>query len=281
MMISETSAGCSDGSGSIPSDRTPGKLLRLCLMAVTIAAFAVTSTGIARAQTYPTTVPYKGGPTMSNPKIYPVFIGNYWSTPTGFFPQLNIIIYLIDFVGFINGTGAPANSVPYLTQYGITSSSLQTQITVPWQDGAVSDSDIFAILWSLESSGQLPRFDPNALFVVFPGVGEWPGTGAHLGYHKYFSVPFLASGYYAVVFPGAPVSQSLGSSHEIQEALTDPGVSYGSFGWAFDAAHEICDDATCGHAEGNYVSFFANGIPIIGCADNTLGGVCTSTGYIP
>jgi hypothetical protein len=211
--------------------------------------------------------------------IVPLFLGNYWSTPTGAFDQLSTTLYLIDLVDYISGVGAPADQQPYLTQYGITSASIQNAVNVAWPDGQLSDASIQSEIWSLKSSGQLPA-SPTAIVMVFPGEGITPGAGTNVGYHQGFPIYFVPA-IYAVAFKGGNVSQSLLSSHEIQEAATDPAWNFIQMGWGVDPSHEICDDATCGVPSGQYKSFTSNGITIIGCADNTQGGQCTSTGYIP
>jgi hypothetical protein len=247
---------------------------------------AVTSqAGIAHSQTYPRTVPSHGAGThMTDLIIYPVFIGDYWFTQSGIGDFFADIIYLADFVGYINGLNAPANQKPYLTQYGISTASLQPAIRVGWANGNISDASIVSELWSLQQGGQLPLIGlPNRLFMVFVGTGITPGAGVPgLGYHKDYTTTFSVFQTYGVVFEGSPVvTQIVGASHEIQEAATDPYWNLGTLGWAVDSSHEICDDVTCGDAPGTYQSFTANGITIIGCADNTQRGRCTTTGYIP
>lgn len=260
--------------------RRAGAQLRQCFIILALTALTLRP-GLAHSQTYPMPVPYRGGGFMNGPAIYPLFIGNYWSTQAGLLDRFSVVLYLANFVNFMNGANAPANQKPYLTQYGVGSASLQNIVTVGWSNGQLSDTSIQNEIWALQQSGQLPPTGRNVLIMVFPGTGLTPAAGTSLGYHRAFQVLFSAPYFYGVVFKGGNVSQSVGSSHEIQEAATDPGWSYGGIGWAVDAAHEICDDATCGDPAGQYKSFTSNGITIIGCADNTQGGRCTTTGYIP
>lgn len=251
------------------------------LIAMTVAVITL-NLGVARSQTYPRPVPYRGGPILNNVEIIPVFIGDYWSTSGGISAGISLEFYMLDLAGFINGSEAPAGQVPYLTQYGITSVSIGPSVTAGRANGTLSEMQIESILWNLHNSGQLPPLGSNVLIMVFAGNGLTPGIGATLAFHRAFGfLGLLATGYYGASFPGGDVPQGEAASHEIQEALTDPAWSNNHLGWAFDASHEICDDATCGHAEGDYVSFVSNGITIIGCADNTQGGQCTTTGYIP
>jgi hypothetical protein len=71
-----------------------------------------------------------------------------------------------------------------------------------------------------------------------------------------------------------------GTSHEIFEAVTDPFLNQpgNPLGWLHgDAGHEVCD----GNCPNGANPFVANGSSMSGGNDNTLGGACTITGFIP
>jgi hypothetical protein len=67
---------------------------------------------------------HQAGQALSQPTIYQLFYGNWWSeTAVGQAEMNNIKQYVNGLVGYINGKGAGSAQVPLLRQYGVLSAS--------------------------------------------------------------------------------------------------------------------------------------------------------------
>jgi hypothetical protein len=118
------------------------------------------------------------------------------------------------------------------------------------------------------NAGKLHAFDAHTLIMVFLGTGSSLSTGKGKGYHHSEST----TAFWAAVPQNAGPSLARVTSHEVFEAATDPADDH-SKGWISangDEANDSCDSPVT-------LPFG----PIGGSADNTQGGTCSTTGYIP
>ena len=126
-------------------------------------------------------------------------------------------------------------------------------------------SDVLNIIHTNQSNGSLPPYGPNTLIIVFPSDGfGLAGRKDGTGYHG--SESLVA--FWAVV-PQGPML-SLMSAYEIFDAATNPAIDQ-TPGW---------DDVAGGCPASVIFNMPTPPYSLLpGPADNTLGGVCSTTGY--
>jgi hypothetical protein len=254
------------------------------LIVVVIAILAQTRQ--SNAQTH---IVYNGGPIIANAIIYPVYYGSAWTTAAINSQQS----YLTNLTNYVSGAGAPAGQSPYLRQYGVTSAFVAPAVTIASPVKNLTDGDIRTIIHSAQGARTLPAYASNILIMVFPATGFTPDgcayswkdsrcdqNGVSLSYHRsesttsFYGVTFADT--HSTIWPFNEIS-----SHEIFESMTDPAWFSNAAAWNNTAATEICDDSACQPTNQTANVFTANGIPMLGCADNTHNGTCTTSGFIP
>jgi hypothetical protein len=167
--------------------------------------------------------------------------------------------------------------------------------------GLLNDDNIRSIVSNARAAGQIPSTDANALVMVFPSVDFTPNScgedksdappnhdgncqnSVHGAYHNAIRAsggfPDLA---YGVVFEreAEPVSRREGGvSHEMFEASTDKLFGVAGFeAFIRGDGEEICD--LCPNVLQPNSALHVNNIDLSSGVDNTLGGLCTSTGYV-
>jgi len=239
---------------------------------------------VRAAEAQSTHIGYHNGPVMRNVRIWPIYYGTPWTTPAGVTARNNQNAYLAALANYISGIGAPAGQSPTVRQYGVLSASAGGNFpVVPAAATMLNDSQIRSIISTQQAAHTVPNYASDVLIIVFPASGfTWntcgqPGADGNCdnivwrAYHHNVS----STGYYAVTFADQgswPMNEI--SSHEIQEAATDPTLG----AWNNGGDWEICDDKACGGSSAPV--FTANGINILSCADNTRGGICPSSGFI-
>ncbi len=141
--------------------------------------------------------------------------------------------WLAGYVGYLNGQGVPVGQEHVLQQYGVSGATLGPYHTESSAPASATDADVHNKVVSLQGSGALPGFSYERLILVFTKGIAFSGYGTQwCAYHGQWA----PGAYYAICpYPSAggcgantPVQswQSV-TSHEIEEALTDPGVGSG------------------------------------------------------
>jgi|ERR1039458_2457573 hypothetical protein len=210
---------------------------------------------------------YKGGPVLSNFKIYPLYYGAW--TPAQIKAQQD---YLAGLTAYISGVGAPKGEVPMLTQYGVVGASVAKEATAnPKASGSLTQKELVKIINN--NIGKLHAFDTHTLIMVFPGAGSTlPGcTGC--GYHASES----NTAFWAVVPQNAGPTLALVTAHEVFESATDPADN-NTKGMISKNGQEAVDGCNSPIPKFPFISLSFGQIP--GAADNTQGGACNKTGYI-
>jgi hypothetical protein len=258
---------------------------RIAAATIATAVIAVLS-GEARA--VPMT--YHGGPVLSTFKIYPLYVGSFWSTAVGATAVANQQAYLAALAQFISGVDSPSGQRPYTRQYGVVSASVANASITPGNPVPMNDSDIRTTITTAQSRGGLPAYGANVLIMVFPGPGfvadrcGQPGADARCdngvwwGYHN-SAGPDATFG---VTFNDVGPNLAIVSSHEVIESATDPAGGTGRDAWSGDGINpnfgqEACDGGWAGTGS----TFTYHGQPLVQCVDNVLGGKYTVTGFIP
>jgi hypothetical protein len=211
---------------------------------------------------------YKGGPVLARFKIYSLYWGQW--TPAQIDAQQE---YLKNLTAYMSGDDAPKGEVPMLRQYGVNKASVGGYSTAaPGAAKKLSQQDIVNIMNN--NAGKLPPFDIHTLIMVFLGAGSNLTTGKGKGYHHSES----NTAFWAAVPLDAGPTLALVTAHEVFEAATDPGDD-NSKGWISDNGNEAVD--TCNSTGYPFITLTSWKIQIPGAADNTQGGTCNTTGYIP
>ena len=171
---------------------------------------------------------WKGGPVMAWPELVSLFWGD--------FPQANITAmqgYLSAYAGYLQNHGAPAGQKCVVSQYCVKGGTVGTSYVQAAQPRNASEADVKSLIQSLQQQGHLPAFSPSRLFVVFThGITfnnygtEWCGYHGSWGAGQYFAIiPYPTVNGCGSSSPDA--SWESVTSHEINEAATDPGVGSG------------------------------------------------------
>ena len=199
--------------------------------------------------TAPPQLTYRGGPLLTNVKVYPIFWGSAWHGS-----QSQLMTHITDFFKFVLTSPLLDQMAEYNTpQLKIGHGSLvgTTVLTSPGPPKTTTDTAVRHMLQNQISLGHpVPKPDANTLYFVYlpPGVtvvqGGSKSCQAFCGYHNAFSNQI----FYAVMpYPGCTgctgglnVLDALTStsSHELCEAITDPIPGQG---WYDDANGEIGD----------------------------------------
>ncbi|HYX67684.1 MAG TPA: hypothetical protein VE825_01015 [Terriglobales bacterium] len=230
--------------------------------ALAIAVLSLLSGGQpAWAQKHPP-LEHKGGPVLSNFKIYSLYWGQW--TPAQIKAQQ---AYLKGLAGYISGVGSPKGEEPMLRQYGVKQASVTGYAKAnPKAVKSLSKDEVVNIIKN--NAGKLPAFDADTLIIVFLGKGSSLTTGPGRAYHHSES----NTAFWAAVPQNAGPTLALVTAHEVFEAATDPGDD-NSKGWISANGSEAVDQCS------TIVTLSFGQIP--GAADNTQGGTCSKTGYIP
>jgi hypothetical protein len=215
--------------------------------------------------------------------IAPLYVGSNWGGPTSS-AVLEHQRLLNNLADYVSGTYLPPTGfATFLQQYGVVA---KVTVAAPIVDTtqaarAICDSDIQTFITTNQgNANHLAAYGPDTLIMVFPSTGFTSNcqTTATFAYHRalhanaYYGVSFADS---ALVGAGAPFT--IVTAHEIFESATDPytGVTPNSPAWLNSSTgQEICDGA-------GWPSFGFNGVQILGCWDNSLLGVASTTGYDP
>jgi hypothetical protein len=206
---------------------------------------------------------YRCGPVLETFKIYPLYWGKW--TPEQIKAQQE---YLKGLTAYISGVGAPKGQEPTLRQYGVNAASVADPPARANPEGekSLTEQEIENIIKN--NARKLPAFDTHTLIMVFLGTGSSLSIGKGKGYHHSEST----TAFWAAVPQNAGPSLERVTSHEVFEAATDPGFDQ-SKGWISADGQEANDGC-------NSPVTLPFG-PIGGSADNTQGGTCSTTGYIP
>jgi hypothetical protein len=183
-------------------------------------------------------VVYHGGPLLQNVQAEPVFYGRYWNTAVGQQQAAD----LDNFLSFLTNS----SYMDMLNEYNVGRGQLVDRGIVAGTTSSAASVDDTAIQQILDSDialGLLPAANANRLYIVFtaPNVDVTLGgqDSAHnfYGYHDFFTGTPGEQVYYAVIahpvgngtFYNLNAFQTLTkvTSHELAEAVTDPGVG----GW--------------------------------------------------
>ena len=169
-----------------------------------------------------------GGPIISWPELVSLFWGDFTQA------QITAMqTYLSDYGRYLQSAGAPPGQKCVVAQYGVQGGSSGVSHTVSAQPGNASEADVQNLITGLQAQGTLPGFAANRLFLVFThgmtftGYGvDWCGYHSSWGDAQYFAlIPYPTEGGCGSDAPDASW-QSI-TSHEINEAATDPGVGSG------------------------------------------------------
>jgi hypothetical protein len=194
-------------------------------------------------------VTYHSGPVLRNVEVEPVFYGQYWNSLAGQQQASD----LDNFLSYLTNS----SYMDMLGEYGVARGELVNHGIVAGTATSAASVDDTTLQQTLDNDiadGLLPPPDTNRLYIVFtaPNVDVTQGgqDSAHnfYGYHDFFAGPAGAQIYYAVIahpigngtFYNLNVFQTLTkvTSHELAEAVTDPGVG----GWYDDrTGYEIGD----------------------------------------
>jgi hypothetical protein len=141
-------------------------------------------------------------------------------------------------------------------------------------------NSIERIVENARAAGLVPNTNSNVVILVFPSF-DFARTGdANVGTAYHTTETNGAHASVGVLFERvdepAPLMESV-ISHETFEAATDPFAT--PLAWA-NPSGELCD-GPCTSGSAPTGNFTANGVQMSTGFDNTLGGACTSTGYIP
>jgi hypothetical protein len=205
------------------------------------------------ASSTPTTFATRGsGPIIASAKLYAIYWGDFTSA------QITANqTYLAGLASYVSGAGASPYNEPTVAQYGTLAARVIgsfTDTTLP--TSSIGGSDVLSHIQSLQSSNMIPAADPNTLFMLFThGITFNDGYGAATGYCAYHS----NSG--NLIFSLDPYPEATGTgltcglggwngltevavwqaqtSHELQEAVTDPKPHSG---WT-----EVGDDCNWGN----------------------------------
>jgi len=201
---------------------------------------------------------YRGGPVISNVKVYAVFWGSNVSNQSQLASFYGTLVNS-PYVDWLSEYDTPTQNIG---RGSFQSSYVDTNAPT---DSQLSDDQIQQELAQLIDSGALPAPDANTLFMVhFPAGVDISMSGSQscqqfCAYHSSFTHG-SGSVYYGVMpdFSGACAScggeqtvfnsTTVVASHEVAEAMTDPNIGVANatqdekqLGWYDDTYSEIGD----------------------------------------
>lgn len=199
------------------------------------------------AKTY--TLTYNGGPLITRPEVFVVFLGSAWkknTTDTGFiqrfFPSI-LSSSLMDQLQEYN-TGS--------YKYGYGKFLGSAILTHTYRGKKISDTQIQNLLKKWIAAGQVPPAGKQTIYFVYtpPGIqvtaGQEASCTVFCGYHDAIDSNIF---YAAMPYPscngclgGLTTQQSLSvtSSHELCEAMTDPVPGNGWYNAAKGESGDYC-----------------------------------------
>jgi len=181
------------------------------------------------------------GPVLSFAQIVPVFYGD-WSNGV----DETALTYLIGFKSWVAGAGDPGSSdgrfdarnlgfEPVLRQYGIWGASLTQPYYFAGSSSPLTENSVVSSIHQWQTQGLLPPTTGNTIFVVFVNGfssydWETPTTCAK------HAVNANDATLYALVSldgcTGGDIQQfERLTSHELEEAMTDPYMFLLQYGW--------------------------------------------------
>lgn len=216
---------------------------------------------------------YHNGRIMANPRYYAIYwngaVANSTSTSLGYATiSAQVASFAASFAKGTNWSNDPADDYEIVQQYN-DSTGASPAATLPYDgtfvDGqstksSIKDSAIRTYLAGLFNGGKVPA-DANTIYgVYFPSGMRVSLTGgascsSFCGYHSHFSYNGLQIKYAVFPYPdcsgcrltGKTVADMLTivGSHEIREAVTDPGDNNAN-AW-YDSAGYEADDKCAWH----------------------------------
>lgn len=175
-------------------------------------------------RTVPTDITYHGGPTIPNVQVNDIVMGAQSLDTTALMQAL-----VRDYLPLLG------------PNYGIGTGSLRSSMNVAALPGNPTDAQIQNLLMQEIKSGAVPSPGPNQLYMVFLAPGQSVADISGKSYHGYFFTPGIGAIYYAVIYGNQQTS--VGTSHELAEAVTDPDSFSGYIDWSLEggAAGEVAD----------------------------------------
>jgi hypothetical protein len=239
----------------------------------------ISLSGGALAQPHPP-LQYQGGPVLQNFEIYPLYFGAWSDADIGAHHE-----YLVDLAAYMSGDGAPPGQEPVLWQY--TGSAIVTvagaKTTNPGATPhALTNSELVTIISNAQAASppKLPAYGLKRLLMVLPAHGfTLQGRPAGSAYHASNS----PSQFWAVVPYDSGPNINVVTAHEVFEAATDPSDFNAPLGWIGTPLAKNPPEAVdgCNNPLSTYPFITLSFGQIPGAADNTQGGACSTTGYIP
>jgi hypothetical protein len=193
-------------------------------------------------------VTYWGGNVLPNVKVQGLYVGDQWSSNATLAGQLNYLD------GFLNNVVNSRymdmlNNAGYGVGRGSAVGGVISFANLP-AGSTLEDSTLQSWLGYYVDHGNVQAADANTLYVCFvePNVIVHSSDGTSVsnfrGYHTAFASPNGNVVRYAVIaYPRGSVNNGSVSflsdldsitkttSHEIAEAVTDPDIGYGTWGW--------------------------------------------------
>jgi hypothetical protein len=173
------------------------------------------------------TIVYGGGPTIPDVVVNPIVM----QQPGVAMPAMNVNAFFPLLV---------RDYLPLLAPYGIGAGTMgPTETISPVLGKNPTDYQIQLFLLNQIQAGVLPQNGPNQLYFVVLPYGYSVADVGGLGYHSFFPMPNGSLVYYAVADGSGTSQMALDISHELAEAVTDPGPNFGYNGG--DPTSEIGD----------------------------------------
>jgi hypothetical protein len=175
---------------------------------------------------------YQGGPLLYSAELVSFYWGNFTLAELSTMQN-----YLKNLAAHISGINAPAmaNQVPVLWQYNCVCAHLGAMYNQRNPPASSTDAGVQAMVLGLQVTGHLPAFSPSRLIIVFTKGISFSGYGVIPGWCGYHSA-WGTDQYYALVpqpTAGAACATDDNTawesvtSHEVQEAMTDPSPGTG------------------------------------------------------
>jgi hypothetical protein len=169
---------------------------------------------------------YNGGPVLQSAELVALYWGNFTEQDVE-----TMQTYLTEFCDYLSGVDVPGNEVPTIWQYEAGCATVGQHFVARSAPTKATDGDVKNKVVALQGAGSLPPFAANRLFLVFTKGVSFSGYGTvWCAYHSAWAL----NEWYAICpFPAAGGCGSgygdwqSSTSHEVLEAMTDPGVGSG------------------------------------------------------